>query len=236
MALDLHSTAIDIVAARPTIAVFGIGAIEQHGRHLPIGTDWIAVCEVARLAAIELNALLIPSIPFSMSECHGLMPGTIWLKPATLAAVLRDVVRSLREQEIHKVLVINGHGGNFILVPAIQALNHEFADMRIVMPPEVWTFPDESTPIFKTSASEVHAGEAETSILLHIIPEDVKPERKDFDPSVGREFLDYAFIHQINPEGVWGHPSYGEAAKGERAIAARVRIVVDYARLAFGDL
>jgi len=231
MGIDERSRADEIAAANPEIAIFGIGAIEQHGRHLPIGTDWFAASEIARLSAIELNALLIPSIPYSMSECHGLMPGTVWLKPATLAAVLRDVVVSLRDQGIHKVLVINGHGGNFILEPVIQAFNHDFPDMRVVMPSEVWATSDENPPLFETS--EVHAGEGETSTQLYLNPGDVKPGGVDFIPTVGREFLDYVFIQQINPEGVWGQPSYGNVAKGGRAIAAQVRKVVDFAQRAF---
>ncbi len=233
MNLDEHSTSVDIAAAHSEIAVFGIGAIEQHGRHLPIGTDWIAVSEVARRVATELKAMLIPSIPFSMSECHGLLPGTVWLKPATLAAVLSDVVRSLHKQGIRKVLVINGHGGNFVLEPAIQALNHELPDMNVVMPAEVWAISDESGHLFETGASEVHAGEAETSTQLYLNPEHVRPGQMDFVPQVGREFLDYAFINQINPEGVWGQPSFGDAAKGERAIVAQVRAVVAFAQRAF---
>src|SRR5512143_85299 len=80
-------TSAAIAAARPTLAVLGIGAMEQHSHHLPVGTDWIAVSEVCRRVAAELDAFLLPAIPFSMSECHGPMEGTVWLKPSTLAAV-----------------------------------------------------------------------------------------------------------------------------------------------------
>jgi len=59
-----------------------------------------------------------------------------WLKPATLAAVLRDIVTSLREQGIHQVVVINEHGGNFVLEPVIQELNQRFADTYVILPDE----------------------------------------------------------------------------------------------------
>ncbi len=104
----------------------GIGAIEQHGRHLPIGTDWMIICELSRRVANELDAWLLPAIPISMSECHGSIAGTVWLKPATLSAVLQDIASSLHAQGIDKVLVLNGHGGNFILEPTIQAINNKF--------------------------------------------------------------------------------------------------------------
>ncbi len=98
--IDKRSTSQEISSAHPSIAVLGIGAIEQHGRHLPVGTDWMIVDELSRRVAHELNALLIPAIPFSMSECHGMLGGTVWLKPATLSAVLQDVVSSLHAQGI----------------------------------------------------------------------------------------------------------------------------------------
>jgi creatinine amidohydrolase len=231
--LDERSKSAEIAAARPDIAVFGIGAIEQHSHHLPIGTDWIAVSEISRRVAAELNALLIPAIPFSMSECHGPMAGTVWLKPATLAAVVRDVAHSLYEQGIRKLLILNGHGGNFVLEPVIQELNQEYPDLTVVMPAEVWAVAEGSEPIYETAGSEVHAGEAETSTQLYLNPTHVKPERVDYVPPVGREFLDYVFMNLINLDGVWGSSSYGDAGKGERAIAAQVRAIVKFARRAF---
>jgi creatinine amidohydrolase len=231
--LDEYPTSPQIAAAHPQIAVFGIGAIEQHSHHLPIGTDWIAVTEISRRVAAELNAFLIPAIPFSMSECHGPLEGTVWLKPATLAAVLRDVGRSLYEQGIRKLLILNGHGGNFVLEPVIQELNQAFPDFAVIMPAEVWAVAEGSEPIYATAGAEVHAGEAETSTQLYLNPSHVKPERPDYVPPVGREFLDYVFMHLVNPDGVWGSSHFGDAEKGERAITAQVRAVVRFAQQAF---
>jgi creatinine amidohydrolase len=236
MPLDQYNSSGEIAAAQPQIAVWGIGAIEQHGRHLPVGTDWIAVKELARRVALELDAFLVPSIPFSLSECHGMLPGTVWLQPATLAAVVGDVVRSLQVQGIHKLLIINGHGGNFILEAVIRTLNSELADMRIIMPPGIFAVRDEAGPIFETADTEIHAGEIETSIQLFLNLQHVKDERSGFVPDLGQEFLDYATMDQINPEGVWGQPETGTADKGRRALAARVKEVAAYARNAFEAL
>jgi creatinine amidohydrolase len=228
--LDESSTSRAIADARPAIAVWGIGAIEQHGRHLPVATDWLFVQETSRRVALELGALLVPAIPFSMSECHGPMEGTVWLKPQTLSWVVRDVARSLREQGIRKLLILNGHGGNFILEPTIQALNLEHPDASIVMPAEVWGVAAGGEPIFETADTEIHGGEIETSTQLHLNPAWVKPDRRDYLPGVGREFLDYVFMDSISAEGIWGSPRYGDAAKGERALKAQVQAVVAFAR------
>lgn len=225
--LDYRATMEEIRAARPQIAVLGIGAIEQHGRHLPVATDWTQASEISRRVAAELDALLLPALPYSMSECHGPMPGTVWLKPATLSAVLKDVARSLREQGIPTLLVLNAHGGNFVLEPTIQELNQHYPDFQVLMPGEVWAAAGDE-PIYETAGQGIHAEEAETSMQLFLNPEDVKAERVDYVPPVGREFLDYVVMPLINPEGTWGLPSYGAAEKGERGIAAQVKAIVAF--------
>ena len=233
--VDYRTTSGDIKKARPQIAVLGIGAIEQHGRHLPVATDWTQAREISRRVAQELNALLLPALPYSMSECHGPMPGTVWLKPATLSAVLKDVARSLREQGIPILLVLNAHGGNFVLEPTIQELNQHYPDFRVIMPGAVWAAAGDE-PIYETAGQGIHAEEAETSMQLYLNPQDVKAERVDYVPPVGREYLDYVFMPLINPEGTWGLPSYGAAEKGERGIAAQVRAIVAFVRAALEAL
>jgi len=158
---DLHNTSAEIEAAAPSVAVFGIGAIEQHSAHLPLGTDWFEVKEVSRRVAQELDALLVPTLPYSMSQCHGPAPGTVWLGPKTLALVVRDVVLSLRSKGIHKVVVINGHGGNFVLQPVIRELNYTYPDMMIILPQFEGGF--NVADLFEHGDVDCHAGEIETS-------------------------------------------------------------------------
>jgi creatinine amidohydrolase len=231
---DEHSTSAAVAATPPEIAVFGIGAIEQHGRHLPIGTDLTVVSEICRRVTEELDAFLIPAIPFSMSECHGTMGGTVWLKPTTLAAVLRDVALSLNEQGFRGLLVINGHGGNFILEPVIQEINKELSSFAVVMPVDAWAAPWDGEAIFESKGDDIHAGEMETSIQLFLDPAHVKPSGEDCVPSLGREYLDYAQMPLLSPEGVWGCPELGRADKGERAMTKVVQAIVMFTHQAFG--
>ena len=233
--VDYRNCAAEIEAAQPQIAVLGIGAIEQHGRHLPVATDWNQVREISRRVAAKLDALLLPALPYSMSECHGLMPGTLWLKPATLSAVLKDVARSVREQGIPTLLVLNGHGGNFVLEPTIQALNQRYPDYKVLMPGEVWAAAG-GEPIYETAGQGIHAEEVETSMQLYLNPQDVQEERFDYVPPVGREYLDYVVMPLINPEGTWGYPSLGKAEKAERGIPAQVDAVVAFVKMALAEL
>ena len=233
--LDYRATTAEIRRAGPQIAVLGIGAIEQHGRHLPVATDWTQVREISRRVAAELDALYLPALPYSMSECHGLMPGTLWLKPATLSAVLEDVARAVVEQGISTLLLLNGHGGNFVLEPTIQALNQRFPELLVLMPGEVWAAVGEKQ-IYETAGQGIHAEEMETSMQLCLNPEAVGEARVDFVPNVGREFLDYVVMELISPEGTWGLPSYGAAEKGEQGIAAQVEVIVKFVDTALETL
>lgn len=227
------NTSSQIRERNPEIAVFGIGAIEQHSYHLPLGTDWLAVAEITRRVAEKLGAFLVPALPFSMSECHGPMPGTVWLKPKTLAAVITDVVNSLQAQGINRIILVNGHGGNFVLEAMIRELNLARPSLQLVMPSGELVISMEE-PIFETGHLEVHAGEGETSFHLAFNAEHVKTDKSvDYVPPVGREFLDYAYMSFISESGVWGCPSRATVAKGETALDAEVRSICQEAELVF---
>jgi creatinine amidohydrolase len=230
--LDARNTSKEIGGSRPEIAVLGIGAVEQHSIHLPLGTDWLGVSDLTRRVAEALDAFLVPALPFSMSQCHGPMAGTVWLKPGTLAAVVRDTVLSLGAQGFRKILVINGHGGNFVLEAEIRRLNLSHPDLIVLMVPPFLPPHSFDAKIWDKGVG-IHANEGETSHQLYINPGHVKSERIDYQPPVGREFLDYAFIGFISEWGVWGYPSYGTAEKGEKALALDVGRVAEWATETF---
>ena len=139
----------------------------------------------------------------------------------------------LRRAGIRHLLVISGHGGNFILGPAIQSLLLEFPEMRIALSGEDWPNEEGGRPIFDLSAPDIHAGEIETSLVLALFPDLVGDERVDDVPDAGREFLDYVTLDRLSENGVWGRPSAGDAEKGRRALAVQTRRIVDFARRSF---
>ena len=125
-------------------------------------------------------------------------------------------------------MIVNGHGGNFTLEVATRELNLAHPELTVLLPP--MSLRSSGPPIFETAGQEVHAGESETSVMLAIDPSLVGDDRVDYIPPVGREFLDYAFVGAISPEGVWGKPSLATRDKGQRAFDARVTTLVRYAR------
>ena len=232
--LDSHATSARIRCGAPSVAVFSIGAIEQHSIHLPLCTDWYQVREVSRRVAQELGALLVPALPYSMSQCHGPAPGTVWLRPETLALVVRDVVLSLRAQGIRRIVLINGHGGNFVLDPVIRELNLAYSDLMVIRPPFEGGF--NAVDLFEHGDVDSHAGEVETSLMLVIRPDLVKAKRLDHVPAVGREFFDYVFLDRWAPDGVTGIATAASAEKGRKALAVSAERLVRTVRETFSAL
>jgi len=218
---DLHNTSDEIAEGRPDIAIVAVGAVEQHGPALPVCTDFNTISQVSQRLAARIGAFVLPAIPYSMSECHGPTAGTVWLQPETLAEVVRDLTFSLYDQGFRKVVVLNGHGGNFVLEPLVQELNAARPDLLVIMPGYAPARPG-AAPIFQSAGQEVHAGESETSTVMYLNGEHVGDERVDCVPPVGREFLDYAYVSFLSPHGIWGNSSLATAEKGERAVEARL--------------
>jgi len=227
--VDWENTFKEIEDARPEIAVLPVGALEQHSTFMPVGTDFLMTAHIARRVADELDAYLLPAIPFGNSQEHQDFFGTIWLRPSTLARVVKDVCQALKHHGIRKVLIINGHGGNWILKPTVREINLGDPEMTVIL-----SGAGTLAATLKGSKIELHSGEIETSRMMEVFPHLVKAEqRRDFQPDVDREYLDYVGLRAVSPTGVWGTPSRANRKKGKKAIDDMVRYLVDYARDTF---
>ncbi|MBA2569909.1 MAG: creatininase family protein [Chloroflexi bacterium] len=115
---ELSWDEIEAQLAMDDVALLPIGATEQHGNHLPLGVDTFVVETVARRASAAAAAenvaplVLAPTLAYGRSDHHFGFPGVLSLRSETLAAVLRDLVRSLPESGLSRLFVLNGHGGN----------------------------------------------------------------------------------------------------------------------------
>jgi creatinine amidohydrolase len=98
--------------ARSRTAVIPIGSIEQHGPHLPNGTDTIAAELIAREVANLMDALYVPFSPYGVTPIHAGHPGTVTLRRETFEALLTDVCNELIAAGIQRVVLVNWHEGN----------------------------------------------------------------------------------------------------------------------------
>lgn len=158
-----------------SVLVQPIGAIEQHGPHLPFATDLIVADEVANAVVAErgdeLDLWLLPPLAYSKSNEHAWSAGTVWLSATTLLAVLDDIGRSLATLPAKRLAFLNGHGGNSSLLNvACRELRLKHGLMTFLLHPGVP--PDQGGASTEEELGMgVHGGLDETSLILHLRPE-----------------------------------------------------------------
>jgi creatinine amidohydrolase len=245
--LDVQASTYHLRDVKPRIGILPLAALEQHGPHLPVATDWLLMEHIARGVAEALpGAFLLPTLPFGTSLAQAGTAGTVGLAWPTLLHVITDVVRSLHAQGIDRVAVLNNLGevsgttvqprGNFIAKTAVRQLNYAHPDLQALWLQPLTVAAAELRTIFESASDDVHAGEVETSLVLAIRPELVKGRGADHVPQLGRQFLDWAPFANLAPGGVWGRPSLASAEKGQRALDAAVRASVSYINESFAFL
>ena len=164
--------------SRYDLAILPWGATEPHNGHLPYGTDFLITqalgADVARVANdAGVNVMVLPGVPFgSQNPGQTSLPFCIHASQATQAAILHDVVTSLERQGIKRLIILNGHGGNSFK-GMIRDLATEKPDF-IVAECEYFLFMPHHE--FFEEKHDDHAGEAETSIMMHYYPSLVKME------------------------------------------------------------
>jgi creatinine amidohydrolase len=165
------------------IAILPWGATEAHNYHLPYATDTIQCDHVAAEAARQAweagaRVIVLPTVPFGVQTGQLDIPLCINMNPATQAALLADIAHSLDGQGIHKLVVLNGHGGNDFrqmireLQPRTKVFLSAVSWYKVINPKGHFTDLGD------------HAGELETSVMMHIAPELVLPLSESGD---GRE-------------------------------------------------
>jgi creatinine amidohydrolase len=163
--------------------VLPIGATEQHGPHLPTGTDFLTV-EAVAVAASEaagrsMNVVLTPTIPFGSSDHHLRFGGTLSLKTETATQVLADLLYSISEDGGRRVVIVNGHGGN--RGPCSSAA--ELASVRYGLHTayvDYWSLIPARPGIFHPG----HAGAFETSMIQHLHPEMIRDVPPGDEPRI----------------------------------------------------
>ncbi len=231
--VNWENTFDEIAQAKPEIAIMPIGAIEQHSHHLPLATDYLVAQVLGKRVAERLhNAYLLPTLPYSCSREHCDFPGTVWLKPATLAAIIEDLVGALHHHGITRIVILVAHGGNWIVKPTVREIDLDRRGVSVIF----------HTPgafmLEQGQRSDLHAGTTETALMLHLRPDLVHMDRAkpDFAPSQGREFFDYTGIGGVSPTGVWGAPSKATAEQGAEILQQAVDQTVGYIEDTFAEI
>jgi creatinine amidohydrolase len=203
------------------VAVLPVGSFEQHGPFLPLATDTLVACAVAREIAAAYPVHLLPPVTIACSHELAAWPGTVSISSVTLHAVVRDIAASLRRSGVETLVVVNGHGGNYVLGNVVQESSARGERMALFPAAEDWEAARERAGVLTSLLTDMHAGEIETSILLHAHPELVRPGygASDFVADDRRHLLTLG-MSGYTESGVIGRPSLGSAEKGKELLAS----------------
>ena len=158
-----------------SILVQPLGAIEQHGPHLPFSTDLVIADRVATEAVERvgeaLDVWMLPPLAYTKSNEHAWSAGTIWLSATTLLAVLDDIGRCVATTPARKLVFLNGHGGNSALVAtANREIRLAHGLMTFLAHPSIP--PDQGgTSAAGELGMGIHGGTDETALMLHLAPD-----------------------------------------------------------------
>lgn len=209
------ATSPDVAALEPKIAVLPIGSFEQHGGVLPLITDTIVAQLIAARLAQDYDLFLLPPVTISCSHEHAGFVGTVSISSQTLFAIIADIRASLRASGIEKLVMVNGHGGNYALSNVAQEANvGEVAVCLFPGRPE-WQKARDAAALQTTMSEDMHAGELEVSLLLHATPDLVNPSYRTQDHlATDRPHLLMTGLRALTESGIVGRPSLGTAEKG----------------------
>jgi creatinine amidohydrolase len=210
-------------AAAGAVAVLPVGATEQHGAHLPTGTDTLLAAHVAEAAAERTGDVVLPPLAYGCSLGHtDHWPGTLSLHPTTMTAAVVELGRWVHASGFSKLVIVNGHATNGPpCQSAILQLRHELPDLRARFV-SIFDLTPAIAERYTEDAPDFHANEAETSMLLHLAEPQVRLERAVDEPdrTVDR-VLSYP-MPAVTRSGVVGTPSAASAERGAELVGQLV--------------
>ncbi len=234
-------TIADVSAFQPEVAVIPIGSTEPHGPHLPYGTDTLIAGRVTEQAVLRANAggarvVRLPTLPFGNNVNFKSFPFACRIRVETLMAVLSDQVAFLSEEGIRKILFVNGHGGNDATVSAsLRQIFDRFQQTVFVCASGPCDFAAQTHKTLFHDHSP-HAGDFETSLIMHIAPglvvtEALAPAPMK-DPIVsGLGKGGPAWVrpwHQLMEKSCGGRPDHATPAKGKEIFDASVAGMAEF--------
>lgn len=214
------TTTVEVAEGGAGVAVLPIGSFEQHGPHLPLATDTVIACTIAAAIGAAYPVLVLPPVTISCSHEHSAWPGTVSISARTLHSVVEDIAGSLRESGVAKLVLVNGHGGNYVLSNVVQESR---GAMALFPGSHDWARAGAAAGIETSARSDMHAGERETSILLHAHPALVRDGHDTGDWAADdRRHLLTLGMAPYTTSGVVGRPSLASAEKGRALLAELV--------------
>jgi creatinine amidohydrolase len=215
------------------VGLVPVGAIEQHGPHLPVGTDTIVATAVCERAGRLCGAPVLPAISLGVSYGHGtVLPGTLSLSPALLDQIVRQYSTWAAASGLTRLLFVNAHFGNTAAIgTATDHLRLFRPDLRVGTVDWWVADPDVASEVLADGA-DIHANRAETSMVLAIDPSLVRADRmRDADDPDRTSDLVFRYTAPaLSTNGVTGRPSQASAVLGDRLLTLTAEALADRVR------
>ena len=226
--VDWHSSLSSISEANTEMVIIPIGATEQHSASQPLATDYLQALELGSRVAAEIGAYLLPALPVLTSWGHIHFRGSLTIGGMTARRLLEDIASSLHLGGFKKAVIVNIHGGNWIVKPTMIEINCKFEDFKVISNGDLLAYRGQA-PV-----KQLHACEVEASFIKAFYPESFKADRLvDYTPNCSAAAFDLVGIHGVSPQGVWGYPSKARAEKGRDDLQQKVADTVAYVKTVF---
>ncbi|MEA1959708.1 MAG: creatininase family protein [Bacillota bacterium] len=215
-------------------AILSVGSCENHGQHLPLGTDTLVSYELSKKIADKVKGLLVlPPVTVGYSQHYSHFPFTMSLRAETLIEVLKDLLSSVIKNGITKIFIMNGHDGNIAAIEtASRAIKMQYPEVKIASLDAWWVAAGNLLPAdtFEVWNGLGHAGEGETSMALDLFGDLVEMQyARGVVPTNLPEHIDIKWnFAELTDCGATGDPTKGTLEKGQKMEEVLVKAVVDF--------
>ncbi|KJR43308.1 Creatininase [Candidatus Magnetoovum chiemensis] len=208
--------------------IFPFGAVEEHGRHLPLNTDTLIIYEILKKAAMMRDVFIAPPMYYGVCTSTAQHPGTISISANTLRHLTRDLIKEAYKKGLRNFLLLSGHAGSmhiFAMKEVCEALIEELDGVKIAVLSPYDSFFRELFELCETP-NDSHAGELETSLVMALAPNLVKCLSEEEYPNMPKPFIVKDKVKYWQG-GVWGNPKKASKEKGEQAIKIIIEKVLE---------
>lgn len=236
---------IDALDRDRTIVALPVGSVEQHGHHMPLGTDSMLATAVTERAALLSDPVVavLPTPWYGLSAHHMRFPGSVTLTSETMIAMVSDIVAAVVMHGFRHIAIVNGHGGNAGVIDVLAStLGYRFYEKARIVSLSYFTLPAKEVAAIRESedGGTGHACEFETSLMLTVNPALVHMERAVVHyPDPGSAYLStdlgrrsrvstFLSFDDLSKSGTLGDPGLASAEKGERFLAACAQALADF--------
>ena len=233
---DLTSEEFSRLDRSRLIAVLPVGATEQHGPHLPMSTDTATIDGMVQATLPHLSAdlpvLFLPTVAYGKSNEHSRYPGTLTVSASTLIALWMEIGACVARAGVRKLVLYNSHGGQMSVMDIVARDLREEHDMMVVA--ANWYTLGLPEGLFTAHEGKhgIHAGDLESSVMLHLTPDYVRRDQFRNFSSLTEQMAEENKFLSITPSGTLGwqmpdiHPA-GAAGDATRATAEKGAAVLD---------